>query len=178
MAAGIRSEYFHKLIKDKMEEWASKLRTIEEAGRIGVRRPLDITVNVVTNRDQSVDAELLVRVIPRGVRVEDVVTAIERYAEPIEDTFVTNGIIYPVKGDDPIYIFNAGMSQAETYYQKSSELPENFGTVREIIHNMEKAGRRKAERLFIRYHWNPEDKNPKSNPFGRHTREKKKKGGK
>ena len=175
MAAGIRSEYFHKLIKGKLDEWASKLRTIEEAGRIGSNTRLDISVSVVTNRDQSVDAELLVRVVPRGVKVEDIVTAIERYAEPIDDTFVTNGIVYPVKGDDPIYIFNAGMSQAETYYQKSSELPENFGTVRDIIRNMDKLGRRKAEKLFLRYHWNPDEKNPKSNPFGRHARDKKKK---
>lgn len=115
------------------------------------------------NKDGSIDAEL--RIKPkRGQKVNDVYLDMEEVLAPIPNTFISAGIRYHPRKDEEYYTKFQGMSQAQAYYQEMSpeKLHVNLLTGRVIDEKMRGRGRRKAEQVFVRLHWNAEHQRPET----------------
>lgn len=111
------------------------------------------------NADGTIDAEL--RVKPkRGQQVNDVFLDMESVSRPVPRTWVSTGVRYEPRESEEFYVRFRGMSQANANYQRSSRLSLNFVTGRQINTAMQRRGRRKAEQVFLRIHWNESNKQP------------------
>ena len=142
-------------------------------------------VRVHANRDGTVDGELLVPDIPRGLRVLAIFSAIHQaMLQAMRDLrirslntkeltlWISNGIrrvtsFNPTRDkEDEIEEFHyerwRGRVGAGTYYQRATvpKLATNFDTAIDIERNMRGKRRRKAEQVYTRLHWTPENKKP------------------
>ena len=112
------------------------------------------------NKDGSIDGEL--RIKPkRGQSTNEAQIDMEASLEPVAGVWVSSGVRYaPQRGDT--YDKYQGMAQAQTYYSRMfpQDYASNMVGGREINELMNKRRNRKAEQVFIRLHWNPEDAQP------------------
>lgn len=123
-------------------------------------------VRVHENMDGSVDGEMAVKV-PRGTSASDLITLIEEsfnYKGFSPGIWISVGERFVIKEDDEVYRRNKGMHDASTYYRraKRSKLADAFLMAREkITAGMEHKLGRKADTVYVRLHWNPDNARPK-----------------
>ena len=160
--ASIESDAFLQAIKDNLEKSAAELESKNEQDRLKLHTPLSTRVRVVQNSDSSIDGELSI-VVPPDITVEKLITAMDEHTNPLHGTWVTTGMRYQVRPDEPMYENWMGMSQAETYAQRNSrtKLAMNLGVLRIINKRMKAKGRLSAQEIFVRLNWNPKNKNPR-----------------
>lgn len=142
---------------------------IKEEGIVGFYP--DVSVRVHENKDGTVDGEILVKDIPRGLTVKDVFISLEEFLpKRIPKTWISNGIrrftsFNPrLDKDEEIDIHGydrwRGRVGAGTYYQYAGnpqKMAINFDTALDIDRNMRGRRRRKAEQVYTRFHWNPQN---------------------
>lgn len=146
-----RREKAYDRMEASIEETADSLRD----------EGYEVQTIISRNRDKSIDAEI--RVMPkRGQDVTDIMIDIKGATEAVPNTWISTGIRYEPRADEEFYIRIRGMSQANAYYQRNTEAkhPTNFSTGIDIIDNMEGRGRKKAQHVMMRLHWNPENAKP------------------
>ncbi len=116
------------------------------------------------NKDGTIDGEVRIRP-KRGQLVDDIFLDMELASKPVSNTWVSTGIRYKPREDEEFYVKFQGLSQAGTYYQQNTKknLPANFTTISVINEHMQARGRRKPEQVYLRLHWNKEDKQPEEN---------------
>lgn len=149
---------------------------------------MPVGVHVHLNRDGSIDGELLVEAIPRGESAHRVLIKAQAGAKPIAGVwisvgarFTASGTMRPkeegrswavVQGTD--YQKNKGMLQVQVFYQRAHDFKRkgkkqkehdrtaiNFTTGRRIIGKIsDKYGDKKPAQVFIRLHWNAENRKP------------------
>lgn len=71
---------------------------------------------------------------------------------------------YTIKEDDEVYRRFKGMNELSMYYTrvKTANIISAFGAARtKMTRGAEKKYRRKAETVFVRIHWNPDNAKPK-----------------
>lgn len=129
-------------------------RVLGDSVRILKEENIDATFEYFTNRDGSIDAELRIRTIPRFKTFSQVVTAVEETLEPIENTWVSSGVLFSERVDDRPYDKLQGYNRASSYYQPASKFHYNLATSREIVKGLRKAGRGAVHQFFYRIHWN------------------------
>jgi hypothetical protein len=70
---------------------------------------------------------------------------------------------YVIKEDDEVYRRSRGMNEIATFYTrvKTANIISAFGAARtKMTRGAEKKYRRKAETVFVRVHWNPNNEKP------------------
>ena len=129
---------------------------------------LTIGIRVHQNSDDSIDGELKVESIPRGMQFREIILQAEAGATPTEGVFISNGFRFQKDASFPelnSYDRWQRLFQVQTYYQESSKQAINFVTAKDVLENLKEADRRKPEQYFIRYHWNPKGLRPeRGNP--------------
>lgn len=116
-------------------------------------------------KDGSVDGEIVVAV-ERGKQVEDVADDIKNAlgaAGFSGDVWVSMGLRYIIQKDDEIYRKNKGMNEVGVNFQRAirSNIAEEFLILtKKVAKGLKKKYRRKAAMVFVRFHWNPDNKQP------------------
>ena len=158
-------------IRDMLDKARSGLTSTKETANLEIKRPLDVLTRIHVNRDKSIDSELTI-IVPRGMSPRRMIVALERYTSKIPDTWVSVGVRVPPRPEETVSgLFvdlkshkpkkrGKGAYQAGTYYQHSDSQKYNFATGRKIVSNFANAGRRKPEQVYIRIHWNPDNRKP------------------
>lgn len=78
--------------------------------------------------------------------------------------WISMGTRYTVEADDEIYRRNRGLNQVQTNYQRATGTniaEEGLLLRKKLLPGMKKRYKREAHSIFIRLHWNPENKQPK-----------------
>lgn len=147
-------------------------KRIEEA-KEAIKERLDKTaaevggkVRVHVYKDGSIDGEVSIEV-PRGQSASDLFLDIESAFKKQslgKGFWISTGERHVIVGDEEIYRRNKGMNEVAVYYQRMT--PSNIGETmliarRNVTKGMEKKYRRKAQTVFVRIHWNADDKKPK-----------------
>ena len=118
--------------------------------------------------DDTVDGEFTIQV-PRGTAVEDIIKQL-RDAFGVDPEglgygyWLSVGQRYVIKEDDEVYRRHKGMNEINTYYSRmrTSKIIPVFGSARtKMTRGAERKFRRKAESVFIRLHWNPDNEKPR-----------------
>lgn len=173
-----RIEQSIKKIKDKRAAVFETLEvTLEQAVQGLIADGYVANKRVHPNVDGTIDGEL--RVKPkRGQEVRTILTRMEHYFIPVPGTWVSSGVRYYPREDERYYSRFKGMSQAQAYFSEAPMTYINFATGKEIDTQMRKRGRKKAEQVFIRVHWNPANERPDTPEQRERQKVRKKKGGK
>lgn len=142
---------------------AAKL-TLDENGilHLGKVFAIDSVVRVHENKDGTVDGELLLRDIPKGLPVRRIFIAMSRVIKRIPKVWVENGVrrftaFNPrLDKEEEIEVHNyerwRGMVAVGTY--PTLNHAASFETAKYINQKMRGKRRRKAEQIYTRLHWN------------------------
>lgn len=125
------------------------------------------TVRVVRNQDNTIDAQLTVYDIPRGIDPIDVLRDLGDCADAVRnaDGWMQLGIRWgaigsdksPESGDRRV----RGLAEATTYWYTTFRYADCFVYMADIMKRVsDKRHNRKIELLFIRVHWNDGGKAP------------------
>jgi len=122
------------------------------------------------NKDGSIDAQLTVYEIPRGMAVTALITDLAECARALSNTFgtfVQVGMRWGATGDGPAPTSGdrryRGLAEGSTFYYAAENLGRVFVHALDIAKNVAaKSRRRKIETVFVRVHWNPQGVAPKS----------------
>ena len=119
------------------------------------------------NKDGSLDAQLTVYDIPRGMKIILALTRFGECARALTNTFgtwVQVGLRWaglrgkvPDSGDRRY----RGLAEGSTFYYSADRLGSAFRFAIDMAKNIEAKRRRKVETMFIRLHWNPAGVPPK-----------------
>ena len=121
--------------------------------------------------DGSVDGELYVKV-PEGEHQGDAAWALNQAMGTMEvgnRYWIAEGARFTHKKGEEWYRKHGGLNQTETNYQRaiSTNLPEiNLILRKKMLTGLKEKYGREAHSVFIRLHWNPENKQPKRDPKG------------
>lgn len=131
---------------------------------IGARIPLEASVKTFKYKSGSVDGMLTIKEIPRGVKIRDVLIALENVVVEIPESFISTGLRYsaPEGVESGDYRFR-GLTVAHTNYQRANlkrKIRQNFLIARDVNDRLESHRRKKAEQVFVNIHWNPENTRP------------------
>jgi hypothetical protein len=141
-----------------------RLTSPEATEFLGIKTPLDVSVKTHTNLSGSVDGQLTVRAIPRGLRLHDLLLDMEAMFPSVPESFVSVGLRYRGKeGIKSADYRHKGMYVAHANYQRTAraiKIRENFLTARNIVNSLEEHNRNKPQQVVVNYHWNPEGRRP------------------
>jgi len=136
-----------------------KITSEEATAKLEIKQPLDVDVKTYKNLSDSIDGQLIIRKVPRGVSIHDVLIDIAAAFRTVPESFITVGLRYSgadgVKGSEDYR--NKGMSIVHTNYKRSSReynIETAFGYAREINKRLHEATGKKPQEIFVRYHWN------------------------
>jgi len=128
----------------------------------------DVGVQIQQNRDDSIDAESTVLSIPRGVTALTTLIRMEKSTKRIgpkalpKGTWISIGFRWTFRDEKELYKRYKGMVTAGAFPQRATKqkVPINYATARKIARNVEKKRRVKPGQIYLRLHWNLEDKRP------------------
>ncbi len=117
------------------------------------------------NRDDSIDGELKVNTI-RGISSKHLFMAVEAGfpgRSGLSLIWISVGVRFSYQNEDDPYTRYKGHSQIQTNYRRYTAAKKAlvFLTARVIAERVEKRSRRKIDHLFVRLHWNPDNRQPK-----------------
>jgi hypothetical protein len=149
-------EIAHREINERLEKVKEALAAID----------VDSRVRVHSYVDESIDGEILVQV-PRGTSTNDLVLDMEEAMgrSSMPGFWINMGVRFTIKRDEEIYRRLRGMNDVNTHYQAG--VPANWSEIplivrKVIVKGMEKKYGRKTESVYLRIHWSPDGKKPKS----------------
>lgn len=116
--------------------------------------------------DGSVDGELYVMVPEDDYQGNATWNMHEAFSEQSvgRHYWISMGARYIIEKDDEIYRRHKGLNQVQTNYQRATQtnIAEEDVVLRtQVLRGMKKRFKREAHSVFIRLHWNPENKQPK-----------------
>lgn len=114
--------------------------------------------------DDSLDAQITIRDIPRGYSIREVAFAI-RDAEALAstgDSWIQVGLRYFTRKDEPMYRKFKGMSEIACFPQRytAANKAEMIKILLTMDENLRGKRRLKPQQVFIRVHWNKKGKRP------------------
>lgn len=145
-----------------LERTLLALNTPETMEALGIKVPLTVDLKRHVNSDESFDAELRVREIPRGLTIHKLAIYIEGLIDPIPSTFMSTGIrteqTEELKGKK--YERHAGKVQIGTNYFKARKKAIAFATGRMIQGRFIDKRYHKPSEFYVRIHWSPDGSRP------------------
>lgn len=148
-----------------LERAATRMMDAEETGALGLKTPLDVSVNTFKYTSGSVDGTLTIRAVPRGLKVHDLLVDLENvWGKGMGEAFFSVGLRYSTpEGIESADYRYRGLGVAQTYYHRAGErkLRWAFLSAREANKNIAKRHRGKPEQIFVKIHWNPKGQHPK-----------------
>lgn len=123
-------------------------------------------LRVHENRDGTVDGEMVVSELPRGLSAKDVLDAASETQVPIAYGWLTTGIRFADEArEHDHYRRHRGMVEAFAHAQRATQakIDINIATATDrILRGMSKKFRgTKPRQIVFRVHWNPENRRPK-----------------
>lgn len=130
----------------------------------GVTAPTKVRVH--TYKDGTVDGEIAIEV-PRGQSASDLFLDVEAAFKKQslgKGYWISTGERHVIARDEEVYRKYQGMNEVAVYYQRMT--PTNIAQTlliarKNVTPKMEKKYKRKAHTIFVRIHWNKDDKKPK-----------------
>jgi len=117
------------------------------------------------NKDGSVDGQLTVSNLARGIRAFDILVAIDRTLP--EDGLASSlwtsfGFRWPMANDDDDerYDHFKGLNQTFAYPTPGTKIHTRAADTSDMMEKIEKAGWRKPTHVIFRLHWNPKGMQP------------------
>ena len=153
----------------KMEEGLSSRRQMEEIEAHERRTfsdpTLKVTSDIVVNPDGSIDAEVRVHDVPRGLPIDQVILSFQDNLRSLPGAWASAGVrLPPTEGVRSGDAHVGGMTTYGTNYRDMltrGHADSALGVVRgEIIPKLEAKGRRKPGGAFLRIHWNENNEKP------------------
>lgn len=147
-----------------------KLEEIEEnfseAVEVLKEQKIDATYTTFVNREGTIDAELRIRTIPRFKSFAQVMTILtDSLGEPIDDTWVSFGLLFQPKADDNPYDKYEGYNLVRANYQNSDRWQLNALTAghgnKSIYNYLKEADRGRVVNIIYNVHWNAMTEKPK-----------------
>lgn len=133
-------------------------------------------VRLHRNKDGSIDAEFRVEKLPRGYTpYQAFVDIADMFPSSLEGVWISNGLLHTDTAKSAEASADRryrGMLQAGTNYQRMfphtdnqgrkhrSKTAVNFQTAGDITENMKAHHRKKASQVYVRLHWNKDNKKP------------------
>jgi hypothetical protein len=150
--------------------WTLIQAAIEQGARMLITRGYDAAEAIAGNADGSIDAEVRVRAIPHGVKVNEVLLDAEHALRdrlgPL--MWISVGVRFPARPEEEKdedfrkeYRVVRGLAEVYVHWQRHTKLADNFQTSRVITRRLRDVGRLKPEQVIIRIHWNPENRKPR-----------------
>lgn len=144
---------------DKAKE-AIKARLDKTADEVGGK------VRVHVYPDGSIDGEISIDVV-KGQSASDLFLDVESAFKKQslgKGFWISTGERHVIQEDAEVYRRHKGMNEVAVYYQRAT--PSNIAETmliarRNITPAMERKYKRKASTIFVRLHWNADDKKPK-----------------
>jgi len=168
-------------IQSLFEKAVEHLRSTEPKEELGdYAKPIDARFRTVINADNSIDAEISIHNIPKGMKTTPVSIQLANLLKPLgKNIWVTVGCTFSTptsKGTESLsnrgpslsavkegYHRYKGIQVVQTHWRRSSKEKQAaaFVAFSEIQEELVKKRYRKAEVIFVRYHWSPEGERPK-----------------
>ena len=149
-----------------LERALQALNTPETMEALGIKVPLTADLKRHVNSDDSFDAELRIREIPRGLTIHKLAIYVEGLIDPIPSTFMSTGIrteqTEELKGKK--YERHAGKAQIGTNYFKARKKAIAFATGRMIQGRFIDKRYHKPSEFYVRIHWSPDGSRPIRKP--------------
>lgn len=161
----------------RVDVWTLIDRATEEGARRMMGRGHDGAASIAGNADGSIDAEVRVRAIPHGMKVNEILLDLEHslrdllgpgWPKGVAPAWISAGVRFPARpheiDDEDFrkeYKVVRGLAEAFVHWQRQSKLAENFLTTRLIAKKLHAAGRLKPEQIIVRVHWNPDNNRPR-----------------
>jgi hypothetical protein len=163
-AERIRTVYRSNHARDQVEMLTSDAQACV-AGHLG-HSPY---MRVVLNKDDTVDGQLTVYDIPRGKSIHDLLLDIAECAEALrnlDSAFMQVGIRWgaigtdkPPESGDRRY---RGLAEATTYWYRSHRWADMWLYAVDMAKRVEaKTRNKKVETIFLRIHWNEQNRTPR-----------------
>jgi len=163
--SGLTGEQALEDIKRILSDLRDKIKH-QSAFDLGIKKPLDIKLYFHENADESVDGELRVMGIPDRVTPREIWTLLGEYGlETPRDFWISGGLRFGSTEDEELkdkYTRYRGMNQVSSYFGRMDQKRVNYTliTMNQIVENMENAGRPEPQQLYLRIHWNKQNRTP------------------
>lgn len=154
------------------EEAYATIQSRLEAAREQLPEGYDGRVLMHAYADGSVDGELYV-IVPPGLHQGSAAWALNNAVGAVavgKHYWVSTGARFTHQRGEEWYRKHGGLNQVETNYQRAVEanIPEeNLILRKKVLTGMREKYGREAHSVFLRLHWNPEDKQPKRDKEGK-----------